>query len=110
VREYLESDRRFHSAFNTLANNEILTETIMGLRDKMRLYGISSSAGIDRQRQSVAEHYRIIELAKSGEAEILKNLMRQHIMTWEPIFAEALARTMKSTAREPLAPRRAAER
>jgi len=31
-------------------------------------------------------------------------------MTWEPIFAEALARTMKSTAREPLAPRRAAER
>ena len=110
VREYLESDRRFHSAFNTLANNEILTETIMGLRDKMRLYGISSSAGIDRQRQSVAEHYKIIELAKSGEAEILKDLMRRHILTWEPIFAEALARTMKSSVREPLAPRRAGER
>jgi hypothetical protein len=31
-------------------------------------------------------------------------------MTWEPIFAEALARTTKSSVREPLAPRRAGER
>lgn len=107
VREYLESDRRFHHAFNALADNEILTETVMGLRDKMRLYGISTSAGIDRQRQSVAEHYRIIELAKSGEAEILADLVRRHILTWEPIFAEALSRSVKSATREPLTPRRA---
>jgi DNA-binding GntR family transcriptional regulator len=38
VCEYPEADRRFHHAFNWLAGNTILTDAIMGLREKMLLY------------------------------------------------------------------------
>jgi DNA-binding GntR family transcriptional regulator len=61
---YLAADRRFHHAFIAGAGNELLTEMAMGLRDKMRLYGISSRAGIERQAASVDEHYRLIEMVR----------------------------------------------
>jgi DNA-binding GntR family transcriptional regulator len=90
IADYLEADRRFHEALTEQADNELLTETVMTLRDKMRLYGIASDAGKERQRESVAEHYRIIELAEIGDAVGLKALLHHHIRLWEPIFTEAL--------------------
>jgi DNA-binding GntR family transcriptional regulator len=87
---YLEADRRFHQGFLAAAGNALLTEMAMGLRDKMRLHGISSRAGLERQAASVAEHYRLIALAEAGDVEEIKTLMSQHIRTWEPIFAEAV--------------------
>jgi DNA-binding GntR family transcriptional regulator len=106
VREYLEADRCFHRAFNELAGNAILTDAIMGLREKMRLFGIRTNAGVDRQRKSVTEHFQLIELAGAGNAQAIQALMHHHIMAWEPIFAEALSLTIKSSLREPLPPRR----
>jgi DNA-binding GntR family transcriptional regulator len=87
---YLETDRRFHYALTEQADNELLTETVMGLRDKMRLYGIATDAGKERQRESVAEHFRIIQLAEIGDVNGLRDLLRHHIRSWEPIFTEAL--------------------
>lgn len=92
VNLYLEADRRFHRALLEAAGNALLTETVMGLRDTMRLYGIRSRAGIERQLDSIAEHYEIIDLAQAGEAERLEALLRRHIRAWEPIFVEALTR------------------
>lgn len=89
VYAYLEADRRFHLAFIAAADNALLTEMAMGLRDKMRLYGIFSRAGLERQAASVAEHYRLIELAKAGDAAGIAALMTDHIRTWEPIFISA---------------------
>jgi DNA-binding GntR family transcriptional regulator len=102
VRAYLEADRRFHLAFTALAGNDMLTEMVATMRDKMRLYGISSRAGIERQRQSVEEHYRILDLAKAGDTAALRTLLHQHIRSWEPIFAEALQRAARDNVREPL--------
>jgi DNA-binding GntR family transcriptional regulator len=48
VPAYLEADRRFHHAYIAAAGNALMTELALGLRDKMRLYGISSRA--DRER------------------------------------------------------------
>ena len=87
---YLEADRRFHHAFIAAAQNPLLTELAMGLRDKMRLHGISSRAGLERQAASVAEHYRLIELAKAGDVAAIAPLISQHILSWEPIYLSAM--------------------
>lgn len=101
VQLYLEADRNYHREFIAAAGNELLTDTVMGLRDKMRLYGISSRAGHERQQASVPEHYRLIELALAGETAALTTLLKTHIRSWEPIFVDALLRS-KEHAREPL--------
>ena len=98
VHGYLEADRRFHHAFISAAGNALLTQMAMTARDKMRLYGISSRAGLERQAASVAEHYKLIELAMAGNVKAIKALLREHIRTWEPIFAEAIQRN----GRQPL--------
>ncbi|MCX5495820.1 GntR family transcriptional regulator [Kaistia dalseonensis] len=90
VAGYLEADRQFHQAFVEAADNELLTESVMAFRDKMRLYGISSDPGLERQRDSVDEHYKILDLAEIGDTEGLKTLMRHHIRSWQPIFTQAL--------------------
>lgn len=89
---YLEADRRFHHAFIAAAGNPLLAELGMGLRDKMRLHGISSRAGLERQAASVAEHYRLIDLAKTGDADAIGPLISHHILSWEPIYLSAMQR------------------
>jgi DNA-binding GntR family transcriptional regulator len=98
VQAYLEADRRFHHDFIAAAGNELMTRMAMALRDKMRLYGISSRAGLERQLASVSEHYQIIERALAGDGETIKTLLRHHIRTWEPIFVDAILRS----SREPV--------
>ena len=60
------------------------------LRDGMRLYGIDSPEGRQRQQDSVAEHYRLVELAQQGRADEAAALMRHHIVSWQPLFSAAL--------------------
>lgn len=100
VAAYLEADRRFHQALTEQADNELLTEMVMDLRSKMRLYGIASDAGKERQRESVQEHFRIIELAEIGDADSLRTLLRHHIRSWQPIFTEALLRATREAPRD----------
>jgi DNA-binding GntR family transcriptional regulator len=90
VSDYLEMDRRFHQNLVEMADNELLTENVMALRDKMRLFGITSESGKERQRDSVKEHYRFIDLIDIGDAEGAKILMKHHIRSWQPIFTDAL--------------------
>jgi DNA-binding GntR family transcriptional regulator len=97
---YLEADRNFHRQLTAAAGNDRLTELVMGLRDQMRLYGMKSRAGLERQTESIAEHYRIIELAMAGEVETLQDLLKGHIRAWEPIFVDALSATQMP--RDPL--------
>ncbi|MBB6306701.1 GntR family transcriptional regulator [Xanthobacter tagetidis] len=95
---YLENDRNFHMAFIGAAENALLTEMAMGLRDKMRLHGISSRAGLERQAASVDEHYQLTALAEAGNVDGIRELMRNHILTWEPIFMEALLKSRRETS------------
>lgn len=95
---YLAADRHFHRAFIAAADNSLLTEMALDLRDKMRLYGISSRAGRERQAASVGEHYSLIELAHAGDVPGITALLKHHIRSWEPIFVEAIVKR----TREPL--------
>lgn len=92
VTGYLTTDRAFHTALVARADNPLLTKLVLQLRDGMRLYGIDSPEGRQRQRDSVAEHYRLVELAQQGQADEAAALMRHHIVSWKPLFSAALAR------------------
>jgi DNA-binding GntR family transcriptional regulator len=88
---YLETDRAFHLHLVSLAGNRLLVKMIMTLRDNMRLYGIESEAGIQRQALSVPEHFKLVELLVANKGQDAMALMRRHILDWEPIFVAAAA-------------------
>lgn len=90
VPAYLAADLAFHEALLARAGNPILTGIVMKLRDRMRLYGIRSLAGRIRQDESVAEHYRIVDLVRGRIEGDAMTLMTNHIMAWEPVFTEAV--------------------
>jgi DNA-binding GntR family transcriptional regulator len=87
---YVEADRRFHEALVSRANNARLTKMVMALRSDMRLYGIDSKEGRERQRASVKEHYQMIEYAAAGDSERIGALISKHILEWKPLFLAAL--------------------
>jgi DNA-binding GntR family transcriptional regulator len=91
VNAYIETDRRFHETLVARAGNPRLTRLVMAQRDDMRLYGIDSKEGRQRQIDSVAEHYQMIHYALEGDVEQIGELITQHIMAWMPLFAAALA-------------------
>lgn len=88
---YLETDRAFHLRLVSLAGNDRLTRMIMNLRDNMRLYGIESDAGLERQKLSVPQHFQLVELLAGSKTQDATDLMRRHILDWEPIFVHAVA-------------------
>lgn len=89
-RAYLMADRKFHYLLTAAAGNAILTETVFSLRDRMRFYGDDSDEGLERQRASVPEHYKIAELAMKGGDRELATLLKRHIRAWEPLFMKAV--------------------
>jgi DNA-binding GntR family transcriptional regulator len=102
VPAYLETDRHFHRTLTEVADNPLLTEMVMSLRDKMRLYGITSRLGYERQAASTEEHRRLLDLVRTGKEEDAADLLRWHIRSWEPIFTAAITRTMRNLKREPI--------
>jgi len=94
VTAYLVTDRAFHTALVARADNPLLTKLVLQLRDGMRLYGIDSAEGRQRQRDSVGEHYQLVELAQQGRADEAAALMSHHILSWKPLFSAALSGQM----------------
>jgi DNA-binding GntR family transcriptional regulator len=87
---YLAADRAFHFALVSLGNNPRLTSMIMDLRDNMRLYGIESEAGLERQVTSISEHFELVELVAARKLDDASSLLRRHILDWEPVFLAAI--------------------
>ncbi len=96
---YIEGDRAFHLELVSRLSNPMLTKFIMELRDGMRLYGMESSAGRQRQIASVKEHYRLLDMAVAGETDAISKLITDHIRTWEPVFTAALTERLDRTLR-----------
>lgn len=90
VPRYVATDRAFHAALVRRANNPRLTRLVLALRDDMRLYGIDSPEGRERQIASVGEHYEMIDVAVRGDVARAAPLMSRHIMSWKPLFIAAL--------------------
>jgi len=91
VAGYIATDRAFHEALVAQLGNPLLTRLIMQLRDDMRLYGIDSDEGKQRQRDSVQEHYQMVDLAIRQDVAAIGELISRHILAWKPLFRSALA-------------------
>lgn len=100
VLRYVATDREFHRALVERAKNPRLTRLVLSLRGDMRLYGIDSPEGRERQIASVAEHYEMIDVATQGNVARAAPLMRQHIMSWKPLFVAALTQPGKTITLE----------
>jgi DNA-binding GntR family transcriptional regulator len=90
VAEYIAADRAFHEALVARVGNPLLTKMVMQLRDDMRLYGIDSPEGLQRQKASIQEHYRMVELATKKDVKKIGALISEHILSWKPLFRSAL--------------------
>ncbi|TAM19095.1 MAG: GntR family transcriptional regulator [Candidimonas sp.] len=98
VHDYLSADRAFHHALVVQAGNRLLTDTIMKLRDNMRLYGIDSKEGLVRQHASVKEHHLLVKLLSQGRQAEVSKLICVHIRDWEPVFSAAIVKSATRAA------------
>ena len=96
---YIEADRAFHEQLLTAAGNPRLTQSAMEMRDIMRLYGIDTELGRQRQLDSVQEHRQLVDLAIAGKAKAAGDLISRHILDWQPIFTAALSAKPESNGR-----------
>jgi DNA-binding GntR family transcriptional regulator len=93
---YIEADRAFHMALVSRVGSPLLTKMVMELRDGMRLYGMDTPGGRQRQVTSVKEHHQLIDLAVTGDVAEISKLMAGHIRSWEPVFTAALEERLKA--------------
>jgi DNA-binding GntR family transcriptional regulator len=96
VTHYIEADRAFHRALVDLAGIDLLTETVMNLRDRQRVYGIELQQGYERRVGSVEEHYQLVDLLEAGDADRVEKLLIRHIQSWQDIFAIGISRFERS--------------
>ena len=91
IADYIETDHIYHRALFDAVGNPLLTKTAMHMREDMRLYGIDSPEGWQRQLDSVQEHYDLIALAQSNSVAAMGRLTTKHILAWKPLFKAALS-------------------
>ena len=85
---HVRADRAFHAALLDLAGNPVLTETVLRLRDRSRLYGRGGEPLQPTLRQAAAEHERLVDLVLGGEPGAAAEAMARHIghvrAEWSP--------------------------
>jgi DNA-binding GntR family transcriptional regulator len=85
---HVRADRDFHASLLELAGNAVLTETVLRLRDRSRLYGRDGDIAQDVLRQAAVEHERLVDLVLSGDAGGACDLMAGHVAhvraEWSP--------------------------
>jgi DNA-binding GntR family transcriptional regulator len=94
VREYLRRDAAFHHVILHAAGNRRLTEYVATLRDLQMMRDLST---VDRTRpvgEVVADHERIFERIRSGDAEGAEREMHDHLaITYQTLVAQETGET-----------------
>jgi DNA-binding GntR family transcriptional regulator len=76
---HVRADRAFHLGLLELAGNAVLTESVMRLRDRSRLYGLPGLARAGRLVETAREHDALLDLLAAGDAEGAAGVMRTHV-------------------------------
>ena len=85
---HVRADRAFHAALLELADNPVLAETVLRLRDRSRLYGAGGETPRGTLEHAAAEHYVLLDLIAAGNAEGAREAMTNHVRhvrrEWSP--------------------------
>ena len=80
----LESHHRFHAAIHRASHNALLVETLDGLwvkTDRYRRHGLEAGRTDEERDARAAEHRRLFEAVRDGDADTAAELMRRHVQT-----------------------------
>jgi DNA-binding GntR family transcriptional regulator len=85
---HVRADRDFHAVLLDLAGNPVLTETVLRLRDRSRLYGRGGEHLHDTLAQAATEHEQLVDLVLAGDADGAREVMAHHVghvrAEWSP--------------------------
>ncbi len=86
---FLGMDIEFHGILLEVADNELLTEMIGEIRDKIRRFGLNAIFRDDhRYIETLEEHRGILLAIQANDSELAKEKMRQHMRkTYESAYA-----------------------
>jgi DNA-binding GntR family transcriptional regulator len=76
---HVQADRAFHARFLAMAGNPVLTDTVLRLRDRARLYGLPALVAAGTLDATAAEHQTMCELLLAGDGEALSALVAAHV-------------------------------
>jgi DNA-binding GntR family transcriptional regulator len=80
----LDSHHRFHAAIHRASHNALLVETLDGLwvkTDRYRRHGLEAGRSDEERDARAAEHRRLFEAVRDGDADTAADLMRRHVET-----------------------------
>jgi DNA-binding GntR family transcriptional regulator len=86
---HVGADRAFHAGLLELAGNPVLTETVLRLRDRSRIYGRGGEVPRPILEHAATEHDVLLDLIEAGDAVRAHAVMTDHIRhvrrEWSPI-------------------------
>ena len=85
---HVGADRAFHAGLLELAGNPVLTETVLRLRDRSRIYGRDGQVPRRTLEHAASEHYLLLDLIEAGDAPGARAAMTDHVghvrREWSP--------------------------
>jgi DNA-binding GntR family transcriptional regulator len=85
---HVGADRAFHAGLLELAGNPVLTETVLRLRDRSRLYGRDGQVPRETLEHAASEHHVLLDLIEAGDAAGARAAMTDHVghvrREWSP--------------------------
>ncbi|UXN58583.1 GntR family transcriptional regulator [Phyllobacterium zundukense] len=96
---YYYDNERFHQAIYTASHSSFLIEQCTALHRRLRPYRRLQLRVRNRMKTSYSEHAGIVEAILSGEAELARTLLRQHIAVQGDRFSDLVATLAQREAR-----------
>ena len=90
--EYLELDLAVHVAIYHAAGNELITQNLLNLIDKVRWIRRGSTAWLARIQEAYEEVERILQALEKRDAGAARDAMRRHIQATIDFRQQSLAR------------------
>lgn len=81
---FMGADRAFHTLLADQVGNKRLISVLEGLRDMIQVMGLSALARPGRADEVLAEHRRMLDAIKAGDAQAARRAMLEHLDNSRP--------------------------
>jgi DNA-binding GntR family transcriptional regulator len=96
----LKLDEEVHALMYRLGGNELIANTLTGLRDKVQWIRRACAISVLRVQESFEEVEAVVEALSRRDAQMVEHLIRQHVEN-AARFCQMTGRPSKSAALEP---------